>query len=46
LKIIGSEQPLQVYEISMTKISPFVQMENDMSAAFKAVAEKLKARKT
>jgi class 3 adenylate cyclase len=45
LKIIGSEQPLQVYEVSLAKISPFVQMENDMSAAFKAIAEKLKARK-
>jgi class 3 adenylate cyclase len=45
LKIIGREQPLQVYEVSLAKISPFVQMENDMSAAFKAIAEKLKARK-
>ena len=40
----GSEQPIQVFEVSLAKTSPFVQIENDMSAAFKAVAEKLRAR--
>jgi class 3 adenylate cyclase len=44
MTMMGSEQPIQVYEVSLAKISPFVQMENDMSAAFKAIAEKLKAR--
>jgi len=45
LKIVGSEQPIQVYEVSLAKVSPFIQMENDMSTAFKAIAERLKARK-
>jgi len=44
MTMMGCEQPIQIYEVSLAKISPFVQMENDMSAAFKAVAEKLKAR--
>jgi class 3 adenylate cyclase len=44
LAMKGSEQPIQVFEVSLAKTSPFVQIENDMSAAFKAVAEKLKAR--
>jgi adenylate cyclase len=45
LRMIGSEQPIQVFEVSLAKISPFVKMEDDMSAAFKAIAEKLKARR-
>jgi class 3 adenylate cyclase/pSer/pThr/pTyr-binding forkhead associated (FHA) protein len=45
----GSEQPIQVYEVSFVKTVPFVQTEkekekdSDMSAAFKGIAEKLKA---
>jgi class 3 adenylate cyclase len=45
LKILDCESPFQIYEVSLEKISPFVQLENDMSEAFKAVAEKLRARK-
>jgi class 3 adenylate cyclase len=45
LTMIGSEQPIQVYEVSMAKTSPFVQEDSEMMAAFKAIAEKLKARK-
>jgi class 3 adenylate cyclase len=44
LSMKGSDQPIPVYEVSMTKISPFVQIETDMAAAFKALSEKLKAR--
>jgi len=44
--MVGSEQPIQVYEISLAKTSPFVQEDNDMVAAFKAIAEKLKARRS
>jgi class 3 adenylate cyclase len=41
----GSEQPIQVFEVSTIKTSPFIQKDNDnMSAAFKAIAEKLKAK--
>jgi hypothetical protein len=43
----GSEQPIQVFEVSLAKTAPFVQKDkekdNDMSAAFKTIAEKLKA---
>ena len=46
LTMVGSEQPIQVYEISLAKTSPFVQEDNDMVAAFKAIAEKLKARRS
>ena len=44
LTIKGSEQPFQVYELSVMKTAPFVQTEknSDMPAAFKAIAEKLK----
>jgi len=45
LRMIGSEQPIQVFEVSLAKISPFVKIEDDMSAAFKMIAEKLKARR-
>jgi len=44
LTMISSEQPIQVFEISLAKMSPFIQIENEMSAAFKAIAEKFKAR--
>jgi class 3 adenylate cyclase len=44
MTMTGFDQPIQVYEVSLARISPFVQIENDMSAAFKAIAEKLKAR--
>ena len=40
-----NEQLVQVYEVSLAKVSPFIQMENDMSAAFKAISQRLKARK-
>ena len=46
LTMVGSEQPIQVYEISLAKTSPFIQEDNDMVAAFKAIAEKLKARRS
>ncbi len=50
LTMRGSEQPIQVFEVSWVKTAPFVQKEpekekekdSEMSAAFKAVAEKLK----
>jgi class 3 adenylate cyclase len=45
LTMIGSEQPIQVYEVSTAKMLPFVQEDNEMVAAFKAVAEKFKARR-
>jgi class 3 adenylate cyclase len=45
LTMIGIEQPIQVYEISLVKTSPFIQEDNEMVAAFKAIAEKLKARR-
>jgi adenylate cyclase len=46
LAMRGSEQPIQVYEVSYVKTAPFVQTDKDseMSAAFKAIAERLKAR--
>jgi len=45
LAMRGSDQPVQVYEVSFVKTAPFVQTDKDgeMSAAFKAIAEKLKA---
>jgi class 3 adenylate cyclase len=46
LTMVGSEQPIQVYEISLAKTSPFIQEDNDMVAAFKAIAEKLKAHRS
>jgi class 3 adenylate cyclase len=45
LTMIGSNQPIQVYEVSLIKTSPFVQEDNEMVAAFKAIAEKLKAHR-
>jgi len=45
LMMIGSEQPIQVYEVSLAKTLPFVQEDNEMVAAFKAIAEKFKARR-
>ena len=40
----GSEQPIQAYTLSVMKMAPFVQANknSDMSAAFKAIAEKFK----
>jgi class 3 adenylate cyclase len=45
LAMKGSDQPIQVYEVSFVKTAPFVQSEKDgeMSAAFKSVSEKLKS---
>jgi adenylate cyclase len=43
----GSDQPIQVFEVSYAKTAPFVQgndKDSMMSAAFKAIAEKLKAK--
>jgi class 3 adenylate cyclase len=53
LAMRGSDQPVEVFEISLAKTSPFIQSEevnrdkdSEMSAAFKAIAEKLrKARR-
>jgi len=49
LTMRDSDQPVQVFEISLARTSPFVQKEEvdqekdkDMSAAFKAIAEKLR----
>ena len=44
LAMRGSDQPIQVYEVSFVKTAPFVQSDKDgeMSAAFKSIAEKLK----
>jgi class 3 adenylate cyclase/pSer/pThr/pTyr-binding forkhead associated (FHA) protein len=46
LTMRGSDQPVQVYEVSFVKTAPFVKSDRDdeMSAAFKTVAEKLKAQ--
>lgn len=54
LTMRGADQPIQVYEVSIIKTSPFVQKddsakdegakEQSMSAAIKAIAEKLKSR--
>jgi len=40
----GSEQPVQVYEVSFVKTAPFVRTDKDgeMSSAFKSVTEKTK----
>jgi len=51
LSMRGSEQPVQVFEVSLARTAPFVQADDDsqkendkeMSAAFKSVAERLKA---
>ena len=45
LSIKGSEQPIQAYALSFMKTSPFVPPDknNDMPAAFKAIAEKFKS---
>ena len=47
LAMKGNEQPVQVYEVSFVKTAPFVQTEEDdnMSIAFKAIAQKMKALK-
>ena len=46
LAMRGSDQPVQVFEVSFVKTAPFVEPDKDskMSAAFKAIAEKLKAK--
>jgi adenylate cyclase len=45
LMMRGSDQPIQVYEVTFVKTAPFVQTDKDaeMSAAFKTAAEKLKS---
>jgi hypothetical protein len=42
----GNDQPIQVFEVSTAKTAPFIPADKDseMSAAFKAVVEKLKAK--
>lgn len=46
LAMRGSETPVQVFEVSFARTAPFIQRDKDseMAAAFKAIAEKLKAR--
>ncbi|HUI90080.1 MAG TPA: FHA domain-containing protein [Anaerolineales bacterium] len=45
LAMRGSEQPIQVYEVSFVKTAPFVHTDKDgeMSTAFKAIAQKMKS---
>ena len=45
LAMRGSEQPIQVYEVSFVKTAPFVHTDEDgeMSTAFKAIAQKMKS---
>ena len=45
LAMRGSEQPIQVYEVSFVKTAPFVQTDEDgeMSTAFKAIAQKMRS---
>ena len=44
LAMRGSEQPIQVHEVSFVKTAPFVHTDEDgeMSIAFKAIAQKMK----
>ncbi|HUH96604.1 MAG TPA: FHA domain-containing protein [Anaerolineales bacterium] len=44
LAMRGSDQPIQVFEVSYVKTAPFVHTDKDgeMSTAFKAIAEKMK----
>jgi len=46
MTVRGCEGPIQVYEVLPVKTSPFVKNDKDstMTAAFKAVAERLKSR--
>jgi class 3 adenylate cyclase/pSer/pThr/pTyr-binding forkhead associated (FHA) protein len=46
LSMRGNDQPIQVFEVSTAKTAPFVpaDKDSDMSAAFKAVVDKLKAK--
>lgn len=44
LPMPGGEEPMELYEVSAGKTSPFVQKEENMSAAIKAIAQKLKGR--
>jgi len=41
----GSQQPIQVYEVSFVKTAPFIHTDEDgeMSTAFKAIAQKMKS---
>jgi adenylate cyclase len=45
LAMRGSEQPIQVFEVSFVKTAPFVQTDKDgeMSAAFKAITQRMKS---
>ena len=45
LAMRGSDKPVQVFEVSFVKTAPFVQTEKDgeMSAVFKAIAQKMKS---
>ncbi len=47
LAMKGSEQPVLVYEVSFVKTAPFVHTDKDgeMSAAFKAITERMKSPK-
>jgi class 3 adenylate cyclase/pSer/pThr/pTyr-binding forkhead associated (FHA) protein len=47
LAMRGSEQPVQVYEVSVQKTAPFIQQNEkdvEMAAAFKNIVERLKAK--
>jgi class 3 adenylate cyclase len=44
LAMRGQEEPIPVFEVSLPKTAPFILKEDDMSEAFKEIAEKLKAR--
>jgi len=45
LAMKGSEQPIQVYEVSFVKTAPFVHVDEDegMAIAFKTIAQKMKS---
>jgi class 3 adenylate cyclase/pSer/pThr/pTyr-binding forkhead associated (FHA) protein len=47
LAMRGSDKPIQVYEVSFAKTAPFIQQnekDSEMSAAFKSIVERLKAK--
>lgn len=44
LAMRGQAEPIPVFEVSLPKTAPFILKEDDMSEAFKEIAEKLKAR--
>jgi adenylate cyclase len=44
LAMRGQVEPIPVFEVSLPKTAPFILKEDEMSDAFKDVAEKMKAR--